>query len=45
MTGGKGSRTPDIAANVAAKFALLPPQLLQTGKFVAGQNMFLHSRF
>ncbi|XP_057518850.1 (+)-neomenthol dehydrogenase [Amaranthus tricolor] len=45
MTGGKGSRTADIAANIAAKLALLPPQQLQTGKFTKGQSLFLHSRF
>ncbi|XP_074281378.1 (+)-neomenthol dehydrogenase isoform X2 [Silene latifolia] len=45
MTGGKGSRTADIAANVAAKLALLPPHYLPTGRFVAGQSMELRSRF
>lgn len=45
MTGGKGSRTADIAANIGAKLALLPPQNLQTGKFTMGQNLFLYSRF
>ncbi|XP_021774816.1 short-chain dehydrogenase/reductase 2b-like [Chenopodium quinoa] len=45
MTGGKGSRTADIAANIGAQLALLPPQSLQTGKFSMGQSFFLHSRF
>ncbi|XP_021845503.1 (+)-neomenthol dehydrogenase [Spinacia oleracea] len=45
MTGGKGSRTAEIAANIGAQLALLPPQFLQTGKFTMGQNLFLHSRF
>lgn len=45
MTGGKGSRTADIAANIGAKLALFPPEYLQTGKFTMGQNLFLYSRF
>ncbi|KAK9725225.1 hypothetical protein RND81_05G129700 [Saponaria officinalis] len=45
MTGGKGSRTPDNAANVAAKLALLPPHCLPTGEFFAGQSLNLRSRF
>ncbi|KAH9622522.1 hypothetical protein KSS87_010568 [Heliosperma pusillum] len=45
MTGGKGSRSADIAANIAAKLALLPPHYLPTGRFVAGQSMDLRSRF
>ncbi|KMT15520.1 hypothetical protein BVRB_3g058720 [Beta vulgaris subsp. vulgaris] len=45
MTGGKGNRTADIAANIAAKLALLPPSDLQTGKFTMGQTLFLQSRF
>ncbi|GAB4825472.1 hypothetical protein Ancab_008345 [Ancistrocladus abbreviatus] len=45
MTGGRGSRTADVAAGVAASLALLEPQLLQTGKFTMGHNLYLHSRF
>uniref|UniRef100_A0A7C9DIF4 Uncharacterized protein n=1 Tax=Opuntia streptacantha TaxID=393608 RepID=A0A7C9DIF4_OPUST len=45
MTGGKGSRTPDIAAQIGANLALLPPNHLQTGKFTMGQSLFLYSRF
>lgn len=33
MTRGKGTHSADDAAHFAAKLALLPPQLLPTGKF------------
>ncbi|KAL2920821.1 Carbonyl reductase [NADPH] 1, partial [Bienertia sinuspersici] len=45
MTGGIGSRTADIAGDVGAKLALLPPQCLDTGKFTMGKSLNLHSRF
>ncbi|XP_027120683.1 salutaridine reductase-like [Coffea arabica] len=38
MTGGKGKYTADDVAEVAAKLALLPPQVLPTGKFYTVSN-------
>ena len=36
MTKGKGTHSADDAAEVGARLALLPPQLLPTGKFYIG---------
>lgn len=38
MTRGRGKYTADDAAEVAAKLALLPPQVLPTGKFYTVNN-------
>ncbi|GAB2222984.1 hypothetical protein Droror1_Dr00017117 [Drosera rotundifolia] len=45
MTGGKGSRTADVAARIAASVVLAQPEQLQTGKFVMGDKLSLVSKF
>ncbi|KAL9258826.1 Salutaridine reductase-like protein [Drosera capensis] len=45
MTGGKGSRTADVAARIAASVVLAQPEQLQTGKFVMGNKLSLVSKF
>ncbi|XP_039155662.1 (+)-neomenthol dehydrogenase [Eucalyptus grandis] len=44
MTGGKGTRTADEAAEVGATIALLPPENLPTGKFFMGCNPVINSK-
>ncbi|KAI6696010.1 hypothetical protein NL676_023720 [Syzygium grande] len=44
MTGGKGTRTADEAAEVGAMIVLLPPENLPTGKFFMGCNPVINSK-
>ncbi|GMI90071.1 hypothetical protein like AT3G59710 [Hibiscus trionum] len=44
MTGGKGTHTPQAAAQLAASLALLPPQHLPNGTFFLGFGPYNNSR-